>query len=92
MQTYEIFLNVNDQEIKYIPACILLACACVVDMNSVQSGICLGFGVILTVYALRIPTPPLIYNSVMEAPEPIFAVMQDKGEETSDGNGEFDYY
>lgn len=76
---------------KYLPACILLACACIVDMHVVQSGICLGFGLALTVYALRTPNPPLIYNSVMEVPEPMFTLMQDKGEETSDGNGEFDY-
>jgi len=62
-----------------------------VDMHAVQSSICLGLGVGFAVYALRMPSPPLIYNSVMESPEPLFTLMQDKGGETSEGNGEFDY-
>ena len=78
---------------KYLPACILLACSCMVEMHIALSICCLITGVFLTFCALGTPTQPLVYCPTMESSEPMFLkMMHDEEEDGSSGSqGDFDY-
>jgi len=77
---------------KYLPACILLVCSCIVEMHLAFSISCLVSGIFLTFCALGTPTPPLVYNPVIEQGDPMFLrIMQDEEENGPPRNGDFDY-
>lgn len=79
---------------RYLPACILLACGCIVEMHLAMSISCLVLGILLTFCALGTPTQPLVYAPTMESAEPMFLRMM-RDDEDEDGppgsRGDFDY-
>ena len=78
---------------KYLPACILLVCGCIVEMHLAMSISCLVLGVLLTLFALGTPTQPLVYCPSIEQGEPMLLrmVRDDDEDGPQQPNGDFDY-
>lgn len=77
---------------KYLPATVLLACACLIAMPLAFQIVLLCLGVALTICAMLSPIVPLINYTVIKAADPMFALMAGADADGDDEQkGDFDY-